>query len=217
MFPNEWETRKGHSNEWILKEDKNISQPLTVYIHTFNSSVDYSNKNGYQATLGELAGRHYFIRRVRPTLTQALNDCLKFMNCFKTTEALKRYFEQKDDKLYQYVKSKMNLKLRFYRCMKCNKDMSYNKPICVDCFLDSINFVQQLAPYYQKAEKEYKAFFYKYFYSKIERKPIEKIGNIYIMHYWFTYIAVIETKNGSWLLCANRKTIPHFKIEWHIN
>jgi len=216
MFPNEWETRKGHSNEWILKEDKHNSQPLTVYIHSFNSAVDYSNKDGYQATLGEFAGRHYFIKPIRATLNQALNDCLKFMSRFKTSETLKRFFEQKDDKVYQYVKSKMNLKLRFYHCMKCHKEMDYNKPICVNCFLDSINFVQQLAPYYQKAEKKYNAFFQKYYFSKIHRKPIEKISDITFMHYWFTYIAVIETKNGTFLLCANRKPTPLFKIEWHI-
>ena len=139
------------------------------------------------------------------------------MNRFKTKETLKRFFERKDDKIYQYVKSKMSLKLRFYRCMKCNKKMDYNKPICAVCFLtSSITFIQQLAPYYQKAEKEHNAFFYKYYFSKIQRKPIEKIGDTYIMYHWFSYIAVIETKNGSWLLCANRKATPHFKIEWHI-
>ena len=160
MFPNEWERRKNHENEWILKEGRNSPQPLTLYIHSFNSSVDYSNKNGYQATLGEFAGRHYFIRRVRPTLKQALNDCLKFMNRFKTTETLKRFFERKDDKMYQYVKSKMNLKLRFYRCMKCNKEMDYNKPICAECFLNSnITFIQQLAPYYQRQKRNIMHFF----------------------------------------------------------
>jgi hypothetical protein len=84
----------------------------------------------------------------------------------------------------------------------------------MNCFLNSIIFIQQLAPYYQKAEKEYNAFFQKYFYSKRGKKPIEKISDIAIMHYWFTYIAIIEAKDGTWLLCANRKNTPHFIIEW---
>lgn len=78
-----------------------------------------------------------------------------------------------------------------------------------------IEQASNLAPYYQKAEKEYNAFFQKYYFSKIQRKPIEKVSDITFMHYWFTYIAVIESKDGTWLLSANRKNTPHFKIEWH--
>ena len=113
------------------------------------------------------------------------------------------------------IKIEDGFNIHFYRCMKCGKEMNQLKPICVECFLDSINYVPQLAPYYRKVERQYTAFFQKYYYSKLGRKPIEKVGSIKVISYWFTYIAVMETEKGTCFLCDNHKEIPHFKIEWY--
>ena len=69
--PSGWKPRKPHECEWVLTADKGSPQPLGVYVKKFNAQVDYSYKNGYQATLGEFAGRWCRVAPLRTTLKEA--------------------------------------------------------------------------------------------------------------------------------------------------
>ncbi len=91
FFPIEWKIKKGSNTTWDLKADSKSPQPLGIHIHKFDSSIDYSHKDGFQATLGEFAGRFCFISPLRTTLKQAIKDCLNFMDHFKTKKILKLF------------------------------------------------------------------------------------------------------------------------------
>ena len=97
--PAGWKPRKAHEYEWDLVADKESPQPLGVYIKRFNAQVDYSHKNGFQASLGEFAGRRCSIAPLRSTLREAFKDCFEFMKVhnnkrFLRVQLIKRYFNQ---------------------------------------------------------------------------------------------------------------------------
>jgi hypothetical protein len=98
--PAGWKPRKARYYEWFLTADKGSPQPLVVYVKGFNAQVDYSYKNGYQASLGEFAGRSYLIAPLRDTLREALKDCFEFMEAHNDKRLLRiqleeQYFAQK--------------------------------------------------------------------------------------------------------------------------
>jgi len=74
-----WKHRKDRAFEWNLVADERNPQPLGVYVKMFNAQIDNSYKNGYQATLGEFAGRYCRVAPLRSTHREALRDCFKFM------------------------------------------------------------------------------------------------------------------------------------------
>lgn len=75
----DWISREGHPHEWKLRTDAHSSQPIGVHLYKFEHKVDGRNKDGYQATLGEFAGRFCYIAPVRESLSNALEDCYSFM------------------------------------------------------------------------------------------------------------------------------------------
>lgn len=79
FLPHGWIKRKGHPYEWVLKADKDSSQPLGVYLSEFDHKVDYRQKDGYQATLGEFASRFCYVAPLRNVFTTAIKDCIEFM------------------------------------------------------------------------------------------------------------------------------------------
>jgi len=84
-----WKLRKERGCEWGLTADKESPQPLGVYVKKFNVQVDYSHKNGYQATLGEFAGRCCRVAPLRSTLREALKDCVEFMKAHSDRRLLR--------------------------------------------------------------------------------------------------------------------------------
>ncbi len=98
-IPAEWSLRKSHDNEWFLTADKGSSQPLGVYVKEFNAQVDNSYKNGFQASLGEFAGRCCRVAPLRSTLREAIGDCFEFMEAHNDKRLLRirldeQYFAQ---------------------------------------------------------------------------------------------------------------------------
>ena len=94
--------RKGFDYEWDLEEDKKSSQPIGLHISTFKSKFDYSNKDGFKATLGEFGGGLCYIAPLRENIEQTVNDCFIFMrsnnDLGKIKEILnKGYFKLKND------------------------------------------------------------------------------------------------------------------------
>lgn len=77
--PSGWKLRKGRACDWVLTADRGSSQPLGVYVKKFEAQVDSSYKNGYQASLGEFAGRWCRIAPLRNALREAVKDCFEFM------------------------------------------------------------------------------------------------------------------------------------------
>ena len=74
-------------------------EPLGVYVKKFDAQVDNSYKNGYEATLGEFAGRFCRIAPLRSTLREAVKDCFEFMKAHNDRRLLKvrlseQYFVQ---------------------------------------------------------------------------------------------------------------------------
>ena len=97
--PAGWKLRKAREHEWFLTADKGSPQPLGVYVKKFDAQVDYSYKNGYQATLGEFAGRCCRIAPLRSTPREATKDCFEFMKAHDDGRLLKvrlvkQYFVQ---------------------------------------------------------------------------------------------------------------------------
>ena len=97
--PTGYKPRKAHNCEWFLTADKGSSQPLVVYVKEFDAQVDYSYKNGYQASLGEFAGRSCHIAPLRNTLREAIKDCFEFMEAHNDKRLLRirldeQYFAQ---------------------------------------------------------------------------------------------------------------------------
>jgi len=97
--PAGWSLRKAREYEWHLTVDKESSQPLGVYIKRFDAQVDNSYKNGYQATIGEFAGRWCRVAPLRNTLREAIKDCFEFMKAHDDRRLLKfrldeQYFGQ---------------------------------------------------------------------------------------------------------------------------
>ena len=98
-IPAGWKLRKPHECEWFLTADRGSSQPLIVYVKGFNAQVDNSYKNGFQASLGEFAGRSCRIAPLRSTLEEAFKDCFEFMEAHNDKRLLKirldeQYFAQ---------------------------------------------------------------------------------------------------------------------------
>ena len=77
--PAGWRHQKEREYEWNLIADKESPQPLGVYVKRFNAQDDNRYKNGYQAFLGEFAGRWYRIAPLRSTLQEAFKDCFEFI------------------------------------------------------------------------------------------------------------------------------------------
>lgn len=99
IVPAGWKPRKAHEYEWFLTADKGSSQPLGVYVKEFNAQVDNSYKNGFQASLGEFAGRSCRIAPLRSTLREAIEDCFEFMDTHNDKRLLRirldeQYFAQ---------------------------------------------------------------------------------------------------------------------------
>ncbi len=97
--PTGWSPRKAHDYEWFLTADKGSPQPLIAYIKEFNAQIDNSYKNGYQASLGEFAGRSFLIAPLRSTLKEAFKDCFEFMEAHNDKRLLRirldeQYFAQ---------------------------------------------------------------------------------------------------------------------------
>ena len=90
IVPAGWKPRKARDYEWFLTADKGSSQPLGVYIKEFNAQVDNRYKNGYQASLGEFAGRWCRIAPLRSTLREAIKDCFEFMKAHNDKRLLRR-------------------------------------------------------------------------------------------------------------------------------
>lgn len=97
--PKGYKPRKAHENEWNLVADKGSPQPLGVYVKEFNAQFDKSYKNGFQASLGEFAGRSCRIAPLRSTLREAFKDCFEFMEAHNDKRLLRirldeQYFAQ---------------------------------------------------------------------------------------------------------------------------
>ena len=97
--PAGYKPRRSHNNEWFLTADKGSPQPLIAYVKEFNAQVDNSYKNGFQASLGEFAGRSCRIAPLRNSLREALKDCFEFMEAHNDKRLLRirldeQYFAQ---------------------------------------------------------------------------------------------------------------------------
>ena len=97
--PAGWKPRKAHDYEWNLVADKGSPRPLGVYVKRFDDQIYYSHKNGYQASLGEFAGRSCRIAPLRNTLREAIKDCFEFMEAHNDKRLLRirldeQYFAQ---------------------------------------------------------------------------------------------------------------------------
>jgi len=98
-IPAGWKPRKPHDYEWFLTADRGSPQPLGVYVKEFNAKIDNRRKNGFQASLGEFAGRWCRIAPLRNTLREAIKDCFEFMKTHDGKHLLKirldeQYFAQ---------------------------------------------------------------------------------------------------------------------------
>ena len=69
--PEGWMKKDGFDDEWFLKSDRGADQPLVTFIKEFDSKIDYSRKNGFQCTLGEIAGRYCYIAPLRKESSNA--------------------------------------------------------------------------------------------------------------------------------------------------
>ncbi len=102
FLPQGWLRRMNHKHEWFLESDKDSSQPIVIYLSKFDHSVDYRNKDGYQATLGEFAGRFCHVAPLRNTFRNALDDCYAFMKDHTNLNKIRRMLsEYSYNKKYQ--------------------------------------------------------------------------------------------------------------------
>lgn len=91
-----WKPKKARENEWLLTADRGSSPPLGVYVKKFDAQVDNSYKNGYQASLGEFAGRYCRVAPLRTTLQKAIEDCFEFMRAQNNARLLKVLLSEQD-------------------------------------------------------------------------------------------------------------------------
>ena len=94
--PAGWEPKKTRENEWYLTADRGSSQPIGVYVKKFNAQVDNSYLNGYEASLGEFAGRFCRVAPLRSTLREAIEDCFKFMEAHNNARPLQVLLSERD-------------------------------------------------------------------------------------------------------------------------
>ncbi len=79
ITPKGWVRKKGRKNEWYLKTGKHLSQPIIVDVKEYDQTVDYSQKTGCVAHLGEFAGRGCDVDVLRKNKKEAVKDCFVFM------------------------------------------------------------------------------------------------------------------------------------------
>ena len=94
--PAGWKPKKARESEWLLTADRRSSQPLGVYVKKFDAQVDNSYKNGFQASLGEFAGRFCTIAPLRNTTREATKDCFEFMKAHNDLRLLKVRLSERD-------------------------------------------------------------------------------------------------------------------------
>jgi len=94
FLPKGWVRRINHKHEWFLESDKNCSQPIVIYLSKFDHNIDYRNKDGYQATLGECAGRFCHVAPLRKIFSDALDDCFTFMKNHTNLNKIKRMLSE---------------------------------------------------------------------------------------------------------------------------
>jgi len=94
FLPQGWVRRRDHQHEWFLESDKGSSQPIGIYLSKFDHNIDYRNKDGYQATLGECAGQFCYIAPLRKIFSDALDDCFTFMKKYNNLNKIKRMLSE---------------------------------------------------------------------------------------------------------------------------